>query len=296
MRRVTALTVWLLSAALPEGALCQDVPRAESGASARVDGALVPDIDTRREIVLFGAGAGLVVAGHFMPVNRRVVPTSGLDPAEIGWGTDRDVIGRASVDADHASTFTRNAALVFPIALAVTIASSGNRWHALSTRGVVYAETLLVSQGVTLLGKTLADRARPYAYLAEVDRPDDPSYDVTAARTFRSMPSGHSSSAWTGATMGMTEHLLSRPAVPWAERLAVGFVGGGLAGATSSLRVAAGQHFPSDVIVGAGIGVVTGVAVPLLHRGSRPMPSATAWMEMLGGAVAGTLVGIATTR
>jgi membrane-associated phospholipid phosphatase len=231
-----------------------------------------------------------------MPVDRLVVPPAGLDPRDITWAADRSVVGRSSSGSDRASNWTRNASLVFPFVLALAVAPPGARWEGLTKRGVVYAETLLVSQGATFLGKSLWDRARPFAYLAEADRPTDRSFDVGTERTFRSMPSGHASSAWTGVTMGLTEYLLSRPqASAWA-RIAIGFVGGGLAGATSSMRVEAGQHFPSDVLAGAGIGVATGVAVPLLHRGDRPLPSTGAWLETIGGVLAGTLAGVWVTR
>jgi membrane-associated phospholipid phosphatase len=256
----------------------------------------VPELHLGREIVLSGIGSGLLLAGYLMPVDRLVVPPAGLDPGGIAWRADRGVVGRSSSSADRASNWTRNASLLFPFVLALAVAPQGARWEGLTKRGVVYAETLLVSQGATFLGKSLWDRARPYAYLAEADRPTEPSFDVGTERTFRSMPSGHASSAWTGATMVLTEFLLSRPQAPAWERFALGFVGGGLAVSTSSMRVVAGEHFPSDVLAVAGIGVATGVAVPLLHRGDRPLPSTGAWLETIGGVLAGTLAGVWVTR
>ena len=161
----------------------------------------------------------------------------------------------------------RSASLIFPLALALATGQEGERWHSFSHSSLVFAETILMSQGLTWLGKTTFGRARPYAYLPASQRPDHHSYDVSAGRTAASMPSGHTSSAWAGAAMGMTTHLLLRPQAGWGERGGVGFLGGVLAGATSALRVEAGQHFPSDVLVGAGIGILAGVAVPMLHRG-----------------------------
>ena len=90
----------------------------------------------------------------------------------------------------------------------------------------------------------------------------------------------------------MTEHLLYRPEASGLERVAIGFLGGALGTSTAALRVAAGQHFPTDVIVGSLIGAGTGVTVPLLHRGSQPMPSSRAWLQMWGGALGGSIVGI----
>jgi membrane-associated phospholipid phosphatase len=37
------------------------------------------------------------------------------------------------------------------------------------------------------------------------------------------------------------------------------------------LRIAGGNHFPSDVVVGAATGVGVGTAVPLLHRRRRAL-------------------------
>ena len=51
-----------------------------------------------------------------------------------------------------------------------------------------------------------------------------------------------------------------------------------LASATAALRVAAGEHFPTDVIVGAAAGSAVGAAVPLLHdHGARAGPGTLAW-------------------
>lgn len=256
-----------------------------------------PKLHARRELVLAGLGAGMLITGALIPTDERPIPPQGLDASEISWGVDRRSVGHRSLSANTASNWTRNSALVFPIVLVALINKPGrNLFSGFWARSTEYMETLLVSQGPTLLGKSLIGRARPYAYLPVDERPDDRAYDVTRSGTFASMPSGHSSSAWTGAALGMTEELLSRPGASWLERVGIGLVGGGLAGATSALRVQAGQHFPSDVIAGAGIGIATGVAVPLLHRDGRPMPSDKAWLEMVGGALVGTVVGVAVTR
>ena len=251
-----------------------------------------PDYRKGREITLSGVGASFLVTGLLVPVGYREVPAQGFDPAEITWSVDRDIVGNNDLHAGATSDWTRTAAVVFPFVLTLVTGQHGERWRNFGRRSLVYAETFLIGQGITRLAKTTLGRARPYAYLSAQERPDDSTYDVAKGRTFHSMPSGHSSTAWTGAALGMTEHLLRRPEASWVERAGVGFVGGALAGMTSALRVEAGQHFPSDCVAGAGIGIATGVTVPLLHRGGQPLPSSKAWAQMMGGALGGTLLGV----
>ena len=254
-----------------------------------------PDLRKGREITLSGVGAGLLVTGLLLPANHPPVPPQGSDPSEIAWSVDRNIVGNHSRAADVTGDWTRDAALLFPLGLAFAMGQEGERWHGFSRSSLVWAETILMSQGLTWLGKAIVGRARPFSYLPESQRPNTPSYDVSTERTFASMPSGHSSSAWAGAALGMTTHLLQRPQASWFERAGVGFLGGMLAGATSTMRVEAGQHFPTDVVVGALLGISTGVTIPLLHRGEQRIRTDAVW-QMVGGGVAGTLVGVMLAR
>jgi len=267
--------------------------RAQSAASAdsATSAAVHPSLHGWREAGLSVLGAGLLVSGHFTDVRYRAVPVDGYDPLRIDWSLDRGEVGDLNPGASTLSNWTRNASIAFPLALSLATSPGGARTSGLARTAVVQGEAMLISGGLITLGKKLLGRARPYAYVPALARPDGFSYDVTQERTFVSMPSGHSSTAWTGAALGLTEYMLNRPVAPWWERAAVGFAGGALAGATSALRVEAGQHFPSDVLAGAGIGIAVGVTVPLLHRGDRRIPSAKSWLQMTGGVLVGSFLG-----
>jgi len=97
---------------------------------------------------------------------------------------------------------------------------------------------------VTELSKALIGRKRPVLYTS---RAQD---EVNQRESLRSMPSGHSSVAFALATSYMVNTRDRENKFPAV-----------LAGATALsigvLRVAAGSHFPSDVVVGAFVGMGT---------------------------------------
>ena len=251
-----------------------------------------PVFETKRELTFAGLGVDLLAAWNLVPAATRPLPNMGFDPGSIAWSFDHSVVGKHDPSAGKASNLTRDAAILLPLVLVWT--TGLDRWRDLGRTSLVYFETLMISSGVTQVGKRTLGRARPLTYLPEASRPEN--FQDPPAWMFHSMPSGHSSSAWTGASMAITDHLLRRPNASWAERVGVGFLGGAFASATSGLRVQAGVHFPSDVVVGAGIGIVTGIVVPLTHRGESPLPSRAAWAQALGGTLAGTLLGVVFAR
>ena len=69
---------------------------------------------------------------------------------------------------------------------------------------------------------------------------------------FRSMPSGHSSDAFTSASLLC---VLSKDPLICTS----GFL---LAGTVGYLRIAARKHYFSDVLVGAGLGLINGQVIP----------------------------------
>ena len=102
---------------------------------------------------------------------------------------------------------------------------------------------------------------RPYAVFG----PHHPGFVVIGPiLRMGSMPSGHSATAWTMATLmqfGWLEQVGWRRLLDVVVRLACW----PLAIAESLSRVAVGAHWPSDILVGAGLGLVLGT---WLWRGS----------------------------
>jgi len=118
---------------------------------------------------------------------------------------------------------------------------------------------------VTDVMKAAFARPRPYTRdPAQSER----SHHPDAARSF---PSGHAS-ATAAASFGAARvaHMSgnARPEVVYP-------VAGALTLAAGSLRVAAGVHYPSDVLAGAAAGTTIGLVIPSLHA-AEPTPGAAA--------------------
>ncbi|MEO0559671.1 MAG: phosphatase PAP2 family protein [Bacteroidota bacterium] len=111
--------------------------------------------------------------------------------------------------------------------------------------------------GTTFALKNLVRRPRPYAALSDIESRDR---DLQGEDVFdpHSFPSGHTSSAFVIATslsLSYPEWYVIVPSMTWATAMGL-------------TRVWHGVHYPSDVLVGAGIGagsaMATHLVVPLI--------------------------------
>ncbi|WP_437929030.1 phosphatase PAP2 family protein [Sorangium sp. So ce291] len=130
--------------------------------------------------------------------------------------------------------------------------------------GILYAEAVSVTFGLTNLAKLAVRRPRPNAYLDAEAHKNDANYLNTQTDSALSFFSGHASIT---ATIGATATYLAfarapRSARPWATL----FIASALTTFVSIERVRAGKHFPTDVIAGSIAGAGVGVMVPHLHR------------------------------
>lgn len=126
---------------------------------------------------------------------------------------------------------------------------------------VLYAEVLLVSYGLTRLTKGFAQRIRPFVYNPDPGIPLSKKQEKDAKLSFFS---GHSSVSFASAVFTATVFSDYFPNSKWKYPV----WGAALSGAalTGLLRVQAGKHFPTDVLVGAAVGGLTGYLIPRSHR------------------------------
>jgi len=176
------------------------------------------------------------------------------DPSEVPeW--ERFAIGLESPAADFAANVTVALSVLIPPAFGLLHLGWSRAWV---EDLVVFAEALAVNGALVTAVKYTVQRPIPLAYAA------DPAW-ISEPGSYRAFYSGHVSTAVTALT-----------AAAWTARLRFGeriwpWIAAAAIGASVAVeRVAGGHHFPSDVIVGAAMGVAVGTAVPLLHARRDP--------------------------
>jgi membrane-associated phospholipid phosphatase len=218
-------------------------------------------------VIALGAAAIWIPYGYEDSIIDMRCP---CDPNEIPeW--ERFAIHEHSDAADTASTATLGVALVLPPLAELLAIGWGRPWL---EDVVVLSETLFVSGGLVTLVKYATQRPIPRAYAG------DPAY-LRKPGSYRSFYSGHTTLTFSAVTAAAFTARLR-----WGERVWPWILAGAIGTSVAIERVAAGQHFPSDVIVGAAVGAAVGFLVPFLHvRADR----ALALVPARGGvALAGT--------
>ncbi len=217
------------------------------------------ELHTRKELILPGAGACLLLTGF--AVHRGQEPLSpadieALDAADIN-ALDRPATRQWSPDAGTASDILAWSLLAAPAILAANELESG---HA-ATLAVMYVQTLLMNNGTIQLLKVTTNRTRPLAYN---DDPAVPEEEKLKISTRRSFPSGHTANAFAAAVFLGTTYSKLHPDSRARTWVWVGSLTA--AGTVEYLRYRAGRHFPTDLIAGALIGSSIGYLLPKLHE------------------------------
>jgi len=220
--------------------------------------------------VTFAAG-GLFV-GLFLGAKRQ--PLSNAVPAEPPGAIDG--LGVRSLQESYVlpSDIVLYGSLAAGLGLA---AYDGASDDALLSRIGLYAEAFVICGAVTELTKWAVRRPRPYTYDERLGKPDD---DL-------SFFSGHTSQ--TAAAAFFTARAIDLTGdLSQGERIAIYSTAGALTVGVGTLRVAAGKHWPSDVLVGAFVGSSVGWLVAELHRSdsvsvsAAPLPEGGATVALSG--------------
>jgi membrane-associated phospholipid phosphatase len=129
---------------------------------------------------------------------------------------------------------------------------------------LINLQTLAIVGAIQGATNVIVSRERPFGTdCGKGELPGD-AIDCQNSFHYRSFFSGHSAFSFTGASLICVHHLeneLLGP--PWDALSCVGSYA--VAATTASFRVVADVHYASDVLLGATLGTLLGVSVPLLH-------------------------------
>ena len=204
-------------------------------------------------------GTGLLLSGgdlildNALKLNRQEYKGEFYDKDDVN-SFDRFFMQSYSKKLDLAGDLLLVATMATPAVLATT---EKEEWL---TCGVMYAETLLIANGIKEITKLCVNRARPYMYY---DSETFPESDVDDGDWANSFPSGHCTMAFAGATFTSYTFCKYFPDSAW--RFPVIASSFAMAAGTAALRFASGNHFMTDVLTGAAIGSAVGFLVPWLH-------------------------------
>lgn len=186
------------------------------------------------------------------------------DVREKSWllPWDRPVAGRYSERADNVS---RGASLLAAVPLVLGGVSlyrgdvCGSDFAAFS---LMFAQALAFQSGLNLLVRSLEIWPRPYIYAEDGDGAEKAR--GADGEAYGSFFSGHASAAFTVAVFAGEWFSEVYPnsrykSLVWASSLS-------LAGFVGVLRIAAGKHYPTDVVVGALAGTGVSLAVLQAHK------------------------------
>lgn len=122
----------------------------------------------------------------------------------------------------------------------------------------MYAETMLFAYGFKELAKAVFDRPRPYMYFDNF-----PIEEVQKGDWNSSFFSGHTTLSFAAATFTTYVFCKYKPESKW--KIPVIATSYTLAAATAAMRLLSGNHFLTDVAIGAVVGSITGLLIPFWH-------------------------------
>jgi len=222
-----------------------------------LSGQSIHELSTKKESILIGSGlAGLGLA---FPIGKNIKPLTKeeidkLNPLAIN-GFDR--ISTTTYSAGSRKLSDRFLQTSFAVPFALLLDQESRDEY--ETVGLMYFETILLTNTMTGLSKAIFRRTRPYAYNKDVD------FSLKLGTSTRlSFFSGHTSNVAAAAFFSAKVFADNNPGsnmktVYWSTAAIVPAIQG-------FLRVKGGKHFPSDVIAGYIVGALAGILVPQLHK------------------------------
>lgn len=206
------------------------------------------------------AAGGMFGIGMFL-YSRMDTPDNPKDKDDLlPW--DKPLAGRYNEKADLASDIGS----VFAIAPLVV---GGIAWHDGSSTGsefatftIMFFQAIGIGNGMNLAMRSLEIWPRPYMYAESGDGRE--KAENAKSEAYGSFFSGHATAAFTVATFTDQWFRTAYPNSPYKGIMRASAYS--LATLESVLRIAAGKHYFTDVVVGALVGTGVSIGILEMHR------------------------------
>jgi membrane-associated phospholipid phosphatase len=215
------------------------------------------DLRLGRELTITGIGLGLNGIGLLQSRGSHTRLVLPADPLSVN-AFDRIATRNWDQGTHQASNVLLATAAIGALSAAVVTRQGDRPLMPVA----IMAETVLISSGLTNVVKELVARPRPFVY-----NPDVPEHFKDSDEAYVSFWSGHTANtaSITFSCAAMVQGSNASRGVKTATWIGAAI----LPAAMGLLRVKAGRHFPTDVLVGYLVGAGIGVGIPYLHRSAR---------------------------
>ena len=209
------------------------------------------------DIPLTAAGTAWTLYGFSRIYSRDKTPEArilALDPADLN-SIDRSTADNFDQKAKNASDKFFYGSMPAPL-LFLLDKKMRKDAHKI---GLLYLEAMAITGTIYTSSSMLASRFRPYTY--------NPNVDMAKRRGGggrNSFPAGHPGLVATSTFFMAKVYSDYHPDMK--NKWILYTLAGGASLTTGILRVKAGEHFPTDVMVGLPIGVLSGLLVPHFHK------------------------------
>lgn len=215
--------------------------------------------------IITGAGAAVALASAIVPPQKKHA-MGGVLFDDDARKTLRMPTSEGRYVARDASDIVLSLEATWPFFVDALITTWWYRGSpdAAAQMALIDGEALAIVTAIQGATNTLVSRERPYGQICGTAEQPGSTIDCEGNVRYRSFFSGHSAFTFMSAGLICVHHQKLDLLRGAGDEIACVTAYAG-AGATAALRVMGDMHYVSDVAVGAGVGTLVGLAVPLLH-------------------------------
>ena len=221
--------------------------------------------------VIMGTATAITIASAIIPpLKKHVAGTLGIDDSV------RNAIRFGTVEGRYVARDTSDVLLSLEATWPLFVDALITTWwyraspDAAAEMALVDGQTLALTTAVQGVTNVLVSRERPYGQNCGSPAPEaqglpNASSDCDGNSRYRSFFSGHTAFSFMSAGLICVHHeKLGLYGGGWPDHLACVIAEVGAA-TTGMMRVVGDMHYVSDVAVGAAVGTLFGVGIPMLH-------------------------------